>query len=140
MSAAEAVGATPRTSYGFLTTCSARTLTAQNHEGSKSENLQHASPQTRRRYRRCDAGSRAWSRPNASADSNHLALVGMTGVRIFRHILFLLGRHPGGVRLARHSSRAELSPLDVVLGQSGLSIVELPVASVTRFHVWPPAR
>lgn len=55
----------------------------------------------------------------------------MSGVEILRHVLFLLGRHSGGVRLSRDSPRAEQGPRYVILAQTRLPVVEL---SVTWFQ------
>jgi hypothetical protein len=55
----------------------------------------------------------------------------MPWVEISGHVLFLLWRHFGGVRLARNAPRTKQSSRDIVLAQTRLSIVELAVASVT---------
>jgi hypothetical protein len=63
----------------------------------------------------------------------------MSGVEILRHVLFLLGRHSGGVRLTRDSPGAEQGPRYVILAKAGLSVVKLSVASMTWFQIWPPS-
>jgi hypothetical protein len=60
-----------------------------------------------------------------------LALGRMPGIQISRHVLFLLWRHFGGVRLTRNAPGTKQSSRDVVLAQTRLSIVELTTASVT---------
>src|SRR5437879_6097479 len=67
------------------------------------------------------------------------ALGGMPRVQIFRHVLFLLRRHSGGIRLARNAPGPKQSTRHIVFAQARLSIVELSAAAVTWFHVWSPA-
>jgi hypothetical protein len=50
----------------------------------------------------------------------------MAGIKIRRRLLPALGDHLCGIRLSRHSPGAELLSLDFVLGQSRLSVVDLP--------------
>jgi hypothetical protein len=47
------------------------------------------------------------------------------------HVLFLLWRHFGGIRLARNTPRTQQSSRHIVFVQTRLSIVELTVAAVT---------
>jgi hypothetical protein len=63
----------------------------------------------------------------------------MPRVQIFRHVLFLLGRHSGGIRLTRDTPGTKQSSRHIVFGQTRLSIVELTIAAMTWFHVWSPA-
>jgi hypothetical protein len=73
-----------------------------------------------------------WPERHAAAGNYaSFALRRMPRVQIFWHILFLLRRHFGGVRLARNPPRTKQSSRDIVLAQTRLSIIELAVASVT---------
>ena len=63
----------------------------------------------------------------------------MPRVQIFRHVLFLLGRHSGGIRLTRDTPGTKQSSRHIVFGQTRLSIVELTIAAMTWFHVCSPA-
>lgn len=60
-----------------------------------------------------------------------LSLGGMPGVQIFRHVLFLLRRHFGGVRLTRDTPWTKQGARHIVFVRTGLSIVELTAASET---------
>jgi hypothetical protein len=93
--------------------------------------LQHRSPRTNS----FDAsrGDQAVERFMAKI---HIALVLRCVPRVekFRHVLFLLWRHSGGIRFARDTARPEQRSRYIVLAQTGLAIFELPVACVTWFH------
>lgn len=73
----------------------------------------------------------------AIAASNHAspALGRMPGVQVFWHVLFLLWRHFGGVRLTRNTPGTEQRSCYIVFTQTRLSIVELTVAPVTQCHL-----
>ena len=70
-------------------------------------------------------------RPIAANTHASFALGRMPRVQIFWHILFLLWRHFGGVRLTRNAPRTKQSSRHIVLVQTRLSIFELAVAPVT---------
>jgi hypothetical protein len=56
------------------------------------------------------------------------------GVQKFWHVLFLLRRHSGGIRLTWNAARPEQRSRYIVFAQTGLAIFELPVACVSWFH------
>ena len=74
----------------------------------------------------------------ASMRSDRGPLRGMSGVEIIRNVLFLLRRHPGGIRLARHAPRTEQGSLHIVFAQARLAVVKLSAATVTLCHDRPP--
>src|ERR1700677_4221045 len=63
----------------------------------------------------------------------------MPRVEVFWHVLFLLWRHFGRVRLTRNTPGTEQRSCYIVFTQTRLSIVELTIAPVTRCHLDSPA-
>lgn len=65
-------------------------------------------------------------------------LLHMSRIHVVWIIFRLLRRHTRGIRRSGDTSRAQLRPLNIVLAQSRLSVVELPVSAMTLRHTRLP--